>query len=144
MSADRTFTTPLPASAATIETVLAAIVFDESGLVPVVAQQYDTGEVLMLAWMDRAAIAETLRTGTGCYWSRSRKALWRKGETSGQTQRVVEFCLDCDNDTILLKVDQKGVACHTGRRVCFFRSLRSDGFVETHPVAVDPTTLYGR
>ncbi|MSP52471.1 MAG: phosphoribosyl-AMP cyclohydrolase [Alphaproteobacteria bacterium] len=143
MSSDPTFTTQLPVPEAIIEAVLAAVVFDDRGLVPAVAQQHDTGEVLMLAWMDRAAVAETLRTGRSCYWSRSRKALWRKGETSAQTQRVVEFCLDCDSDTILLKVAQTGVVCHTGRRVCFFRSLRPDGFVETHPVAVDPKTLYG-
>src|SRR4051812_7655518 len=99
--------------------LLDALVFDAAGLIPAIAQQHDSGEVLMLAWMNRAAIDETLATGSVCYWSRSRQSLWRKGETSGQTQRLVEFRVDCDNDAVLLLVDQKGVACHTGRRSCF-------------------------
>lgn len=127
----------------TIDVVLSELTFDAQGLVPAIAQQHDTGEVLTLAWMNRDAIAETLRSGQTCYWSRSRKKLWRKGESSGQTQRLVEFRYDCDNDAVLLMVDQKGVACHTGRRTCFFRAVRR-GKVETiAEVLVDPKTLYG-
>jgi phosphoribosyl-AMP cyclohydrolase len=123
--------------------VLAAITFDEKGLVPAIAQQHDTGEVLMMAWMNRDAVAETLATGRVCYWSRSRGSLWRKGESSGQEQRLVDFRIDCDGDTLLLKVDQKGVACHTGRRNCFFISVK-DGLPEVvEPVLVDPKALYG-
>ena len=101
-----------------------AIRFDAQGLVPVVAQQFDTGEVLMLAWMNRDAVTETLATGQVCYFSRSRGALWRKGETSGHTQRLVELRLDCDGDALLALVDQQGVACHTGRRSCFYRAAK--------------------
>lgn len=107
--------------------ILDSIVFDERGLAPVIAQQHDTGEVLMMAWMNADALAETLRTGRVCYWSRSRRALWRKGETSGHAQRLVEARVDCDGDTILLLVDQTGPACHTGRRTCFFRALSDRG-----------------
>src|SRR3954463_6681856 len=99
--------------------ILEAIAFDDKGLVAAVAQQHDTGEVLMLAWMNRAAVEETLATGRVCYFSRSRNALWRKGETSGQAQRLVELRVDCDGDALLVLVDQHGVACHTGRRSCF-------------------------
>src|SRR5271155_1380560 len=104
----------------THDAILDAIAFDEQGLVAAVAQQHDSGAVLMLAWMNRAAVAETLATGQAVYWSRSRQALWRKGETSGQTQRVLQLRLDCDGDALLLLVDQTGVACHTGRPSCFF------------------------
>ena len=90
---------------------------------PAIAQQHDTGEVLMLAWMNAASVAETLVTGRVCYWSRSRQALWRKGETSGHVQRLVEMRLDCDGDTVLLLVDQTGPACHTGARSCFFTAV---------------------
>ena len=93
---------------------LAAITLRRQGLVPAIAQQHDTGEVLMMAWMDREAVAETMRTGRVCYWSRSRKALWRKGETSGHIQDLVDLRIDCDGDTLLVLVDQTGVACHTG------------------------------
>lgn len=125
-----------------VESLIDALKFDRSGLIPAIAQQFDTGEVLMLAWMNRDAVAETLRTGNVCYWSRSRKALWRKGETSGQSQRLVEFRFDCDQDTILLLVDQKGVACHTGRRSCFFMAVRGNATEEIAEVLVDPATLY--
>ncbi|MDP6775033.1 MAG: phosphoribosyl-AMP cyclohydrolase, partial [Rhodospirillales bacterium] len=101
------------------EQVLEAIQFDADGLVPAIAQQFDTGEVLMMAWMNRQAVAETLATGFVHYWSRSRNALWRKGETSGQVQALKDFRWDCDNDTVLVLVEQTGVACHTGRRSCF-------------------------
>jgi len=126
------------------EAVAAAVVFDAAGLVPAIAQQHDTGEVLMVAWMNRAALAETLATGRVCYWSRSRGALWRKGEVSGQAQHLVELRIDCDGDTLLLRVEQTGVACHTGRRSCFFQALRPDGGLEEIlPVTADPETLYG-
>lgn len=113
-----------------------AIAFNADGLVPAAAQQHDTGEMLMLAWMNREAIAETLRTGYVCYWSRSRAQLWRKGETSGHRQRLVEFRVDCDGDTVLLLVDQTGPACHTGERSCFFRAWRQ-GRLETIVAAGD-------
>lgn len=131
-------------SEATIDATIAQVAFSAEGLVPAIAQQHDTGEVLMLAWMNREAVRETLRTGAVCYWSRSRRKLWRKGESSGQTQRLIELRIDCDGDTLLLAVDQTGVACHTGRRNCFFRAVRG-GKVETiAPVLVDPTKLYDR
>ena len=123
--------------------LLDRLVFDRDGLIPVIAQQHDSGEVLMFAWMNKDALAETIRTGRVCYWSRSRKALWRKGETSGQVQRLVELRLDCDGDVLLARGDQTGVACHTGRRSCFFTAFR-DGKLETiAEVLVDPATLYG-
>ena len=122
---------------------VAALQFDADGLIPAIAQQHDTGEVLMLAWMNREAIEETLATGRVCYWSRSRQSLWRKGETSGQRQRLVELRIDCDKDTLLLKVDQKGVACHTGRRTCFFHKVEDGQVAVVEPVLVDPHTLYG-
>jgi len=129
--------------ATTIETVLDALRFDANGLVPAIAQQHDTGEVLMLAWMNRDSVAETLTTGRVCYWSRSRNALWRKGETSGQTQYLHEFRIDCDGDTILLLVEQEGVACHTGRRACFYRAVRDGALVEIAKPLIDPERLYG-
>jgi len=123
---------------------LAAIRFDDNGLVPAIAQRHDTGEVLMLAWMNRDAVAETLATNRVCYWSRSRQQLWRKGERSGQIQRLVEMRLDCDNDALLLRVEQTGVACHTGRRSCFYQQIQGDGEIrEVLPVEVDLGALYG-
>jgi phosphoribosyl-AMP cyclohydrolase len=121
---------------------LAALKFTEDGLVPAIAQDHASGEVLMMAWMNRDAVAETLATGRVCYWSRSRGKLWRKGETSGQQQRLVEFLIDCDGDTILLKVEQDGVACHTGRRSCFYTAAREGGLTEVAPVLVSPEELY--
>ncbi|HET9148332.1 MAG TPA: phosphoribosyl-AMP cyclohydrolase [Acetobacteraceae bacterium] len=104
--------------------------FNADGLIPAIAQQFDTGEVLMMAWMNEDSIAETLATGQVCYFSRSRQSLWRKGETSGHTQRLVDFRIDCDGDTLLVLVDQKGAACHTGERSCFYRA--SDGVSLSH------------
>jgi phosphoribosyl-AMP cyclohydrolase len=101
--------------------------FTDDGLIPAITQQYDSREVLMMAWMNEESIRETLNTGRVCYYSRSREKLWRKGETSGQTQTLKNFRIDCDSDTILLLVDQKGVACHTGRRSCFFEEVNSKG-----------------
>lgn len=120
-----------------IDTALAAIKFDAQGLVPTIAQQHDTGEVLMMAWMDRDAVAETMRTGRACYWSRSRRAPWRKGDTSGHTQTLVDLRVDCDGDTLLVLVEQTGVACHTGRHNCFFRAIRGGALEEIAPVIVD-------
>ncbi|WP_299622717.1 phosphoribosyl-AMP cyclohydrolase [Pelagibius sp.] len=121
-----------------------AITFDERGLVLAVAQQHDSGEVLMVAWMNRESLAETLANGQVCYWSRSRGKLWRKGETSGQTQKLVDLLVDCDGDSLLLRVDQTGVACHTGRRSCFYQRVAEDGSLEeTLAVETDPETLYG-
>ena len=122
--------------------IAGALRFDAGGLIPAIAQQHDTGEVLMVAWMNAASIAETLATGRVCYWSRSRAALWRKGESSGQTQHLREMRLDCDGDTLLLLVDQHGVACHTGRRNCFFRAVREGGVVEIAAPVADPVVLY--
>ncbi len=123
--------------------ILQAIRFDANGLVPAIAQQHDTGEVLMLAWMNAAAIRKTLATGQVCYFSRSRGKLWRKGETSGQTQHLIELRIDCDGDTLLLLVDQKGVACHTGRRNCFFRAARAGTLQEIAAPEIAPEQLYG-
>ncbi len=102
---------------------LATIKFNENGLVPAIAQQHDTGEVLMMAWMNAGAIRATLTEGRGVYWSRARQELWRKGDISGHSQRLIEFCVDCDGDTVLIRVDQTGAACHTGERTCFFTSF---------------------
>jgi phosphoribosyl-AMP cyclohydrolase len=123
--------------------VLSALRFDEHGLVAAVAQQHDTGELLMLAWMNEEAVRATLRAGQVHYWSRSRNKLWRKGESSGQVQRLVEVRVDCDGDALLLLVDQHGVACHTGRRSCFFRALRGGQLVEIAAPVVTPGELYG-
>ncbi|MDP6351970.1 MAG: phosphoribosyl-AMP cyclohydrolase [Alphaproteobacteria bacterium] len=125
------------------DAILDAISFDDDGLVPAIAQQHETGEVLMMAWMDRAAVSETLATGRVCFWSRSRAKPWRKGETSGQIQHLIELRIDCDGDTLLLLVDQTGVACHTGRRSCFYTAVRDGAVVETSAVLVDPERLYG-
>lgn len=103
--------------------------FDERGLIPAVVQEADTGEVLMVAWMDRTALDATLRTGLSHFWSRSRGQLWRKGETSGHTQHVERLYVDCDSDVLLVQVHQDGVACHTGHRTCFFTALQGDGEV---------------
>jgi phosphoribosyl-AMP cyclohydrolase len=105
------------------EAFLDAVSYDPNGLVAAVAQHHKTGEILMFAWMNRESLALTLATGDVTYWSRSRKALWRKGETSGHTQRLVEAYVDCDGDALILKVDQEGPACHTGNPTCFFRKL---------------------
>ena len=136
----------MPPSATTyqqtaIDKMLAAIKFDAQGLVPAIAQQHDSGEVLMMAWMDRNAVEETMRTGRVCYWSRSRKAPWRKGDTSGHIQTLVDFRVDCDGDTLLVVVDQEGVACHTGRHNCFFRAIRQGKLEEIAPIVVDMAKL---
>ena len=119
--------------------------FDSQGLIPAIAQDASSGRVLMVAWMNREALQQTVRDGEAVYWSRSRGRLWRKGEESGHVQRVREIRLDCDGDVILLSVEQVGgIACHTGRERCFFRKL-ADGRWETiEPVLRDPAEIYGR
>ena len=114
-----------------------SVAWNADGLVPAVAQDAASGEVLMLAWMSRESLRRTVDTGEAVYWSRSRKALWKKGETSGHVQRVVEVRLDCDSDAVLLRVESvKGIACHTGRRRCFFSRLEGMG-AEPRWVATD-------
>ncbi|MBN9088455.1 MAG: phosphoribosyl-AMP cyclohydrolase [Reyranella sp.] len=122
---------------AAVDKMLAAIQFDPQGLVPAIAQQRGSGEVLMMAYMDRTAVIETMRTGRVCYWSRSRKAPWRKGDTSGHIQELVELRVDCDGDTLLVEVEQTGVACHTGRHNCFFRAIRGGELTEIAPIEID-------
>jgi phosphoribosyl-AMP cyclohydrolase len=117
--------------------------WDKDGLVPVITQEFSTGRVLTLAWMNREALTLTADKGEAVYWSRSRKKLWRKGEESGHTQKVRELRLDCDSDAILLRVDQAGgIACHTGRESCFFRKLENGRWVTTDPVLKDPADIY--
>jgi phosphoribosyl-AMP cyclohydrolase len=127
-----------------LQQALDELPWNGDGLLPVIAQQHDTGEVLMLAWMNREALDETLRTGRVCYWSRSRQALWRKGESSGQVQQLHELRFDCDGDTILARVDQTGPACHTGRRDCFYSRVDGDRLVVDRDVLIDPKELYGK
>ena len=127
---------------------LESVAWNADGLVPAVAQDATSGEVLMVAWMNREALARTAQTGEATYWSRSRAALWRKGETSGHVQKVVEVRLDCDGDTVLLRVESVGgVACHTGRRRCFFNLLEGRGearrWTETEPVLEAPRKSAG-
>lgn len=122
--------------------LLSRIQFNQDGLVPAIAQQFDSKEVLMMAWMNKAAILETLKTKQVCYYSRSRQKLWRKGKSSGQTQKLVQLLFDCDGDTLLILVDQKGVACHTGRRSCFFNAWNDGKIIETCQPLIDPKQLY--
>ena len=122
--------------------ILNAMTFDTDGLVPVVAQESTTKEVLMLAWMSREALLETLATGRMCYWSRSRQKLWRKGESSGQTQTLKSLTIDCDGDTLLAIVDQKGVACHTGRKTCFFQRVENGKIIIAMEPEIAPEELY--
>lgn len=129
----------LPATA----TLLDAVRFNADGLLPAIAQQHDTQEVLMMAWMNREALEETLNTHRVCYYSRSRKKLWRKGESSGQQQHLKSAALDCDGDTLLLQVEQTGPACHTGRRSCFYLSLTNEhASINSEPL-INPDELYG-
>jgi len=117
--------------------------WDEQGLVPAIAQDAATGEVLMFAWMNREALALTARHGDAVYWSRSRGRLWRKGEESGHVQKVSELRIDCDRDVVLLRIEQVGgIACHTGRRSCFFSRLDAAGWQDVDPVLKDPKEIY--
>lgn len=124
--------------------VLDRLPYNADGLIPAIAQQYDSGEVLMMAWMNRQALEETLQTGRVCYWSRSRQKFWRKGESSGQVQVLKDTRFDCDGDTILLLVDQTGPACHTGRRSCFYNAVRGDRVEVVSDPLIDPRELYGK
>lgn len=126
-----------------IDEVVNALKYNDDGIIPAISQQHDTGEVLMMAWMNRDSVAETLRTGRVCFWSRSRQKLWRKGESSGQVQALKDFRWDCDADTLLLQVHQEGVACHTGRRNCFYLAVRDGAIAEIADVEIDPDELYG-
>ena len=130
-------------SVATGAAWLEQVKWDEQGLVPAIAQDAFSGMVLMFAWMDRAALAQTAASGQATYFSRSRGKLWRKGEESGHTQRVREIRLDCDNDVVLLKVEQTGgIACHTGRARCFFQKLEDGRWLTTEPLLKDPGQIY--
>ena len=122
--------------------------WDRDGLLPVIAQEAASGDVLMFAWMNREALARTAELGEAVYWSRSRDRLWHKGEESGHRQRVLDMRLDCDNDVLLLKVEQLGhepsIACHTGRHSCFFQLYRDGAWHAVEPVLKDPKTIYDK
>ena len=119
------------------------VAWDAQGLVPAIAQDAASGEVLMFAWMNREALTLTAETGHAVYWSRSRGRLWHKGEESGHTQKVLELRVDCDKDVVLLKIEQiGGIACHTGRRSCFFNRLETSGWQDVEPVLKDPKEIY--
>jgi phosphoribosyl-AMP cyclohydrolase len=122
------------------------LTYDDKGLIPAVVQQHDTGEILMVAYMNRESLAETIETGKTWFWSRSRQKYWMKGESSGHTQQVKDIAFDCDGDTLLIQVDQIGAACHEGYRSCFFRSAEQDGrtFKITEPQLETPEQIYGR
>lgn len=122
---------------------LNAIKWDEKGLVPAIAQETGTGKILMLAWMNKESLTLTVQEGRAIYWSRSRKRLWRKGEESGNVQHLKEIRLDCDNDLILLEVEQVGgIACHTGRHSCLYKSLVDGEWKDVEPILQDPETIY--
>ena len=118
--------------------------WNDDGLIPAIAQEADTGRVLMVAWMNREALRQTAASGHAVYWSRSRQRLWRKGEDSGHTQKVRELRMDCDNDVVLMQVEQQGgIACHTGRHNCFFKKLVDGEWLTVDPVLKDPDVIYG-
>ena len=122
---------------------LQEIQWTEDGLVPVIAQEHDSGRVVMFAWMNRESLTLSVETGFAVYWSRSRQRLWRKGEESGHQQKIIDIQLDCDADVILLKIEQKGgIACHTGRQSCFYRSLQKGQWQTTEPILKDPSQIY--
>jgi phosphoribosyl-AMP cyclohydrolase len=134
----------MPAAAASTNAKwLKKVRWDENGLVPVIAQEASTGDILMFAWMNRDALARTVELGEAVYWSRSRKKLWHKGEESGHTQKVLEIRLDCDEDVVLLRIEQAGgIACHTGRHSCFFQKFDGEEWQAVDPVLQDPETIY--
>ncbi|RFA24781.1 phosphoribosyl-AMP cyclohydrolase [Alkalilimnicola ehrlichii] len=126
------------------QAALDTLVWNDDGLLPVIAQNHVTGEILMFAWMNREALRETVERGEAVYWSRSRQRLWHKGESSGHTQKVYEVRVDCDRDVILLKVEQMGgIACHTGRASCFFNRLEEGDWKVVTPVLKNPSDIYG-
>lgn len=132
-----------PSSLINTPSWLAEIQFNEQGLIPVIAQDHETNDVLMVAWMNAQALQETIRLGQAVYYSRSRQKLWHKGEESGHFQDVYEIRLDCDSDVLLLKVKQLGnIACHTGRHSCFYRKFNNGGWEIQEPVLKDPATIY--
>ncbi len=133
-----------PGEGLPLQQALEELRYNSDGLIPAIAQQHDSGEVLMMAWMNRQALQETLDTGRVCYWSRSRRKLWRKGESSGQVQQLREMRFDCDGDTILLLVEQTGPACHTGRRSCFYNAVQGDRVLVISEPLIDPDQLYGK
>ena len=121
------------------------LTWDKDGLIPAIAQDAETGDVLMFAWMNRDALARTAETGEAVYFSRSRGKLWHKGEESGHTQKVREIRIDCDNDVVLLKIEQVGgIACHTGRASCFFNELQGERWLPVDPVVKDPKEIYAK
>ena len=118
------------------------VAWNSDGLVPAIAQDAESGQILMMAWMNKESISTTLQENRIVYWSRSRQNLWRKGDTSGQIQKLIEFRWDCDTDTLLLQVDQTGVACHSGRRTCFFNAIKDDKIAVISDIKIDPDILY--
>jgi len=126
-----------------MENIINELKFDDKGLIPVIAQDLNTNEVLMMAYMNKEAFEKTMETGLVHYWSRSRQKLWLKGETSGHCQRVKSVNLDCDGDTLLIKVEQREAACHTGNYSCFFRELGKDGITAASSLVFDPEKVYG-
>jgi phosphoribosyl-AMP cyclohydrolase len=139
----KTMATPTIPPSIPAQPWLKKIQWDEHGLVPVIAQEAATGDILMFAWMNREALAKTVETGEAVYWSRSRKKLWHKGEESGHVQKVLEIRLDCDEDVVLLKVEQAGgIACHTGRHSCFFQKFEDGDWNAIEPVLKEPDSIY--
>ena len=139
--ADRIVGNRHPGTEVALDALIDAIAFDAQGLIAAIAQQHDTGDVLMLGWMKMQALRATLASGEATYFSRSRQRLWRKGETSGQVQQVLSLRPDCDGDAVLLLVDQQGAACHTGRRSCFHLQIEGESVVRDAPI-IDPRLLY--
>lgn len=125
-----------------LDKIIATIKFNDQGLVPVIAQDSQTKQVLMMAWMNAESLKETIQTNQMCYFSRSRNSIWRKGETSGQIQTIKEIMIDCDSDAILALVEQKGVACHTGRKSCFYKTIENDNILINQEVVISPEELY--
>jgi phosphoribosyl-AMP cyclohydrolase len=127
------------------DTYLDQIQWTSDGLIPAIAQDHQSGDVLMVAWMNRESLALTVAEQRAVYWSRSRQKLWRKGEESGNVQQIRDIRLDCDSDVLMLQVEQiGGIACHTGRRSCFYRSLKDGEWQTVAPVITDPEQLYGK
>ena len=139
---EKTLSNYQPPSNELIEAVIRKLSFNDDGLIPTIAQQFDTKEILMMAWMNVEAVRQTLKKGITHYWSRSRSCLWQKGETSGHIQLLKELRWDCDCDAMLVMIDQVGVACHTGRDSCFFNALQGGNIAQIMEVAVDLTDIY--
>jgi phosphoribosyl-AMP cyclohydrolase len=144
MSLFKTLERGLAGQATPLKEIKSALKFNADGLIPCIAQQHDSGEVLMMAWMNTEALDETLKENRACYFSRSRQKLWRKGESSGQVQRLKEVRIDCDGDALLLIVDQTGPACHTGRQSCFYHVIKGDKAEIGSAPLIDPDELYGK